>query len=169
MNKLAKEYSEGSDELYNCLINLWKNNFETIGCCIGHNGHRQYIGLNRIDNEAIIKLLSILNKDNIIISFLNNHVSIKKYKDIDIYNNILNSLEIYIKGNNIAIDKNIVEAISFIDNNSYEYVNIHYYYKNGLLEKYINTSDLKLINKLKDRYEYTVLNKKLNMYHFIIK
>lgn len=26
--ELAKTYSEGSDELYNCLLELWKNGFE---------------------------------------------------------------------------------------------------------------------------------------------
>ena len=30
MNELAKEYSEGSNELYNCLIGLWKDNFGYI-------------------------------------------------------------------------------------------------------------------------------------------
>ena len=39
----------------------------------------------------------------------------------------------------------------------------------GILSKYINTSDLDLIDNLKEKYEYKILNEKLPMYHFIIK
>jgi hypothetical protein len=174
MNKeeLASTYSEGCNDLYFCLINLWDNNFETIGCCTGHNGkkgYRQYIGLKKKDNKKIIELLSLLNKEDITISFLNNNVSIKKNKNKDIYENVLESIKKINEINKIAIDSEIVDTISFIDNNDYDYVNIHHYYYKGILKKYINTSDIKLINKLKEKYEYKVLDEKLPMYHFIIK
>lgn len=171
--ELARLYSEGSKELYNCLLGLWDNGFETLGCCKGHddekNNHRQYIALKKNDNDKIIKLLTLLDKKDIIISFLNDHVSIKKNNDIDIYNNILNALDNYKTSNTINLDKDIIDIINFIDNNDYNYVNIHLYYDNQNIKKYINTSDMKLINELKDKYEYKVLNNKLPMYHFIIK
>ena len=114
---LARNYSEGSVELYNCLLELWKNDFETIGCCIGHNGNTQYIGLNRNNNDKLIKFLSLINKDDIVISFLNNHVSIKKNKNKDIYNSVLNSIK-KLNENDIAYkDKEIEDVINFIDNN----------------------------------------------------
>ena len=65
-------------------------------------------------------------------------------------------------------DKEIEDVINFIDNNNYKYANIRYYYYKGTLKKYINTSDLDLINILKGKYKYKVLNEKLPMYHFII-
>ena len=165
---LARNYSEGSVELYNCLLELWKNDFETIGCCKGHNNHIQYIGLNRNNNDKLIKFLSLINKDDIVISFLNNHVSIKKNKNKDIYNSVLNSIK-KLNENDIAYkDKEIEDVINFIDNNNYKYANIRYYYYKGTLKKYINTSDLDLINILKGKYKYKVLNEKLPMYHFII-
>lgn len=129
---LARNYSEGGIELYNCLSELWKNDFETIGCFIGHNGNTQYIGLNRNNNDKLIKFLSLINKDDI------------AYKD-----------------------KEIEDVINFIDNNNYKYANIRYYYK-GTLKKYINTSDLDLINILKGKYKYKVSNEKLPMYHLKI-
>lgn len=166
--ELAKSYSEGSNELYNCLLELWKNGFETIGCCKGHDNHVQYIGLNRNNNDKIIKFLSSINKDDITISFLNNHVSIKKNKNRDIYDDILDAINI-VENNTVDIDNKIEEAIKFIDDNNYKYINIHHYYFKGELNKYINTSDLNLINDLKGKYEYKILNEKLPMYHFIIK
>ena len=148
---LARNYSEGSVELYNCLLELWKNDFETIGCCKGHNNHIQYIGLNRNNNDKLIKFLSLINKDDIVISFLNNHVSIKKNKNKDIYNSVLNSIK-KLNENDIAYkDKEIEDVINFIDNNNYKYANIRYYYYKGTLKKYINTSDLDLINILKGK------------------
>lgn len=165
---LARNYSEGSIELYNCLLELWKNDFETIGCCKGHNNHIQYIGLNRNNNDKLIKFLSLINKDDIVISFLNNHISIKKNKNKDIYNDILNSIKNINENDIVNIDREIENSINFIDNNNYKYVNIHYYYYKGTLKKYINTSDLDLINNLKEKYKYKVLNEKLPMYHFII-
>lgn len=165
---LARNYSEGSIELYNCLLELWKNDFETIGCCKGHNNNIQYIGLNRNNNDKIIKFLSLINKDDIVISFLNNHISIKKNKNKDIYNDILNSIKNIYENDVVDIDREIENLINFIDNNNYKYVNIHYYYYKGTLKKYINTSDLDLINNLKEKYKYKVLNEKLPMYHFII-
>jgi hypothetical protein len=169
IDELARTYSEGSNELYKCLLELWKNDFETIGCCKGHDNHVQYIGLNRNDNNKIVKFLSVLNKDDIIISFLNNHISIKKNKNRDIYDSISDSIKQMNENNSIVIDTEIKNSIDFIDNNNYKYVNIHHYYFKGILQKYINTSDLDLINILKEKYEYKVLNKKLPMYHFIIK
>ena len=68
----------------------------------------------------------------------------------------------------VDIDREIENSINFIDNNNYKYVNIHHYYYKGILKKYINTSDLDLINILKGKYKYKVLNEKLPMYHFII-
>lgn len=168
INDLAKSYSEGNNELYNCLLELWKNGFETIGCCRGHDKHVQYIGLNRNNNDKIIKFLSSINKDDITISFLNNHVSIKKNKNRDIYDDILDAINI-VENNTVDIDNKIEESIKFIDDNNYKYVNIHHYYFKGELNKYINTSDLNLINDLKGKYEYKILNEKLPMYHFIIK
>ena len=165
---LARNYSEGSIELYNCLLELWKNDFETIGCCKGHNNNIQYIGLNRNNNDKLIKFLSLINKDDIVISFLNNHISIKKNKNKDIYNNILNSIKNINENDIVNIDREIENSINFIDNNNYKYVNIHHYYYKGTLKKYINTSDLDLINNLKEKYKYKVLNEKLPMYHFII-
>lgn len=165
---LARNYSEGSIELYNCLLELWKNDFETIGCCKGHNNHIQYIGLNRNNNDKLIKFLSLINKDDIVISFLNNHISIKKNKNKDIYDDILNSIKNINENDVVDIDREIENLINFIDNNNYKYVNIHYYYYKGTLKKYINTSDLDLISNLKEKYKYKVLNEKLPMYHFII-
>lgn len=168
IDELAKEYSEGSKELYNCLLELWKNDFETIGCCRGHNNHIQYIGLNRNCKDKIIKFLSLINKEDITISFLNNHVSIKKNKKKDIYDNILDSIKKLNENNSFDIDEEIAKSINFIDNNNYKYVNIHHYYFKGILKKYINTSDLDLIKYLKERYKYKILNEKLPMYHFEI-
>ena len=124
--------------------------------------------MNRNNNDKLIKFLSLINKDDIVISFLNNHVSIKKNKNKDIYNSVLNSIK-KLNENDIAYkDKEIEDVINFIDNNNYKYANIRYYYYKGTLKKYINTSDLDLINNLKEKYKYKVLNEKLPMYHFII-
>jgi len=41
--KLAKQYSEGSVELENLLLNLWQNGIETRGCCSGiPEGHPDF-------------------------------------------------------------------------------------------------------------------------------
>lgn len=71
---LAKEYSEGSKQLEECLLELWNNNFETIGCCKGHTDKipptKAYIGFKFNNNDTNIKFLSSLDKENIIITFV---------------------------------------------------------------------------------------------------
>lgn len=172
MDKYAKEFSEGEPQLENVLKNLWKNNFKTIGCCKGHEDHgRQYIGLKRKDNKKIVKLLSGLSKDDLTITFLFKNVGIQKNKESDIYSNVLNSLE---ETNEVKIDEDILKVIDFIDNNNYDYTNIRFYYYKGVLNKYVNTCDVDLINILKDKYNYKIIassifGNNLPCYHFIIK
>ena len=172
MDKYAKEFSEGEPQLEKTLKKLWENDFVTIGCCKGHKDHgRQYIGLKRKDNKKIMKLLSALNKEDITISFLFKNISIKKNKESDIYSNVLNSLE---KVDDIKIDEDILKVIDFIDNSNYDYTNIHFYYYKGVLNKYVNTCDVNLINILKTKYDYkitvsSVFGNNLPGYHFIIK
>lgn len=172
MDKYAKEFSEGEPQLEKTLKKLWENEFVTIGCCKGHGDHRrQYIGIKRKDNRKIVKLLSALNKEDITITFLLKNVVIKKNKESDIYFNVLDSLE---KLDDIKIDEDILKVIDFIDNNNYDYTNIRFYYYKGVLNKYVNTCDVDLINVLKNKYDYKIIasslfGRNLPVYHFIIE
>ena len=174
INKYSKEFSEGDDRLEKVLKKLWTNGFETIGCCKGHDEYeKQYIGLNRNDNEKIVRLLSLLNKEDISITFLFNHVAIIKNKNNDIFTNILDSID---KINCASTrDEEIAKVIDFIDNNNYDYTNIRFYYYKGKLNKYINTCDANLINILNKKYKCQKVIKNLNFnnnlpcYCFIIK
>ena len=167
-DKYSKEFSESEPLLEEVLKLLWNNNIETIGCCKGHDNYKQYIGF-RLDNiDKIIKLLSSLDKKQIQISFvkLNNkiNVSIRKYGDIDIYNNIKNALN---KDFEDSYIKNIITKL--LNNTSKEYFNIHLYYKDNVVSEYLNTTDLDLIKEYKNKYEYKILNEKTHMYNFKIR
>lgn len=164
---LARQYSEGNNDLYQCLQLIWNNGFETIGCCKGHDNKRQYIGFKINNLEKCINLLSSLNKEDIIISFLvegnQRNFSIKKNKNKDIFNNIIDSL------NKTSTDNVINKIGNYINSYNDKYLNIHLYYLNNNVNIYINTTNDNLINELKNKYKYTILNDKTNLYHFIIK
>ena len=157
IDKYAKEFSEGDESLEKVLKLLWTNGFETIGCCRGHDNKKSYIGLNIKDEDKIIKLLSSLDKNNIIITFNSSNkyynCSIKSYEENNnaIFKNILDSFS---KEN---IDDNIKSIIEEIKNRkSSDVLNIWLYYKNGKEpNEYRNTMDKELIEEYKKKYELT--------------
>lgn len=167
IDKYSKEFSEGNELLEITLKLLWKNDIKTKGCCKGHDNKKQYIAIDLTKNkDIIINLLSSLNKKDIHISFvsMNNNigVSIKKYKDEDIFKNIIESLNLDKIDNNI---KTIIENI--INRNNDSYYNLHLYYNNNkLVSCILNTNDSNIIKKYIKKCEYKMLNEKLNMYQF---
>lgn len=169
IDKYAKDFSENDPKLENALKLLWKNGFETTGCCKGHDNKKAYIGIKVKDISKTTTLLSALNKNNIIISFLKYNdsfnCSIKSYNKSDIFTNIINSID------QKSIDNNIKEILNKLEKRkSKDYLNVHLYYKDSIKpDIYINTTDLKLINEYKNKYDYKLLNEKINMYHFDLK
>ena len=168
--KYAYEFSEGNHSLEKCLLKLWNEGFETIGCCRGHDNHKAYIGL-KLDEKAI-KFLSNIKKENIIITFLsfinektnNLHYSIKEINSNKIFNNIINSFD---KDN--KIDNDIMVAINFILKKHYGYINIRIYYKKTTTT-YIVTDNLELIKYfLKHNEKSTILDKYKHLYSFKIR
>ena len=123
--KYAYEFSEGNHSLEKCLIKLWDEGFETIGCCGGHGNHESYIGF-KLDDKAI-QFLSNIKKENIKITFSsliideiqNLHFTIKEINNDNIFDNIINSYD-----KDEHIDSNIVIAINFILKKHPGYVNI---------------------------------------------
>lgn len=168
VDKYAKEFSEGDPLLEQTLKVLWNSGFETKGCCRGHDNKRAYIGIKINDTDKTIKLLSSLNKNDIIITFLSYEgelsCSIKSYNNNDIFSNILNSFDKNIVDNEI---EKVINKLAVRKNK--DYLNVHFYYNGSTLPKmYINTTDLELINKYKNKFDYMILNEKINMYHFDI-
>lgn len=169
VDRYAKIFSENEIKLEETLKLLWKNGYETIGCCKGHKKESAYIGFSIKDTEKIINLLSSLEKKNIIISFLkfngSINCSIKSYNKSDIFTNISNSINQKNSDNKI---KEILNKLEKIETN--DFINIHLYYKDSSKpDIYLNTTNLKLINEYKNKYNYIILNEKMNMYHFELK
>lgn len=166
--KYALEYSEGNDKLYDCLIKLWDKDFITIGCCKGHEEERkkQYIGFKIDNKDKIIKLLSALSKEDISITFTSSDnkksTSIRKNKNLDIFDNILENID----GDKTA--NYINEIINYILDFNGKYLNIRIYYFNNKMSVYVNTSDDNLISNLKAKYKFSLLNENQNIYHFEI-
>lgn len=82
--------------------------------------------------------------------------------DVD-FDNTIKSID----GN--KIDDNINKLIDYVIQFRGGYLNIHLYYFENLLHVYINTNYNNLIKRLKDKYKFTIINEKSNMYHFIVK
>lgn len=167
--ELAKEYSEGSSELEKCLLKLWNNGFETIGCCKGHADKpksKPYIGFKFNDIEKSVRLLSSLDKENIIINFTSqDHKKtfvIRKNSE-PIYDNIMNAIDGY------KIDNDIMKILTFLSNyDDAEYITIRIYYKDNEYKVYVNTVNPKIIDEFKEKYCYKLLNEKFQLYHFIV-
>lgn len=64
--KLAKQYSEGLEELEQLLNNLWNLGIDTLGCCRGHNDKLPYIGI--VVNDYSINIIN-----HLMIKFLNDN------------------------------------------------------------------------------------------------
>ena len=166
IDKYAKEFSEENENLEKVLKLLWNDGFETVGCC-GDNSNTSYIGFKVVDINKLIRLFSSINKSDVRIAIVKNAssftCSIKKYKNEDIFLNILNNYNKNLVDNDI---KRLFEK--FNDYKGIEYINSQYYYFDNNLYKYFNTSDLDIVNDFKDKYEYKVLNEALHLYSFKI-
>lgn len=169
LDKFAKEFSEGSIDLENTLKILWKNNFETVGCCSGHDNKTEYIGFKVDDKDKYINFISSIDKSKIHISFVlknkNLIVSIKKLGDTDIYGYITSAINGINKDNEI---ESIINKLSNYQKNNY--INIHLYYDNKELTSYkMITDDTNIIEEYKSKYEFVIINEKTNYYCFKIK
>ena len=163
----AELWCERNKDLRQVLLFLWNKGIWTCGCCSGHNGQKQaYVGLEIGDNyKTILKVLSAVNKENIIISFV-----VSSYKKIvglkanteEVFKKIL---KMEYKEN----DKDLEQIMKYILTLNSTYANVRLHYKNNKFNLYINTSDKKLITKLKEKYDFMIINEKNNMHHFIIK
>ena len=61
LQQLANEFSEGNIYLENTLLNLWKNDIKTQGCCNGHNDKESFPYINiLIDNSNLYKINNII-------------------------------------------------------------------------------------------------------------
>lgn len=157
IDKYAKEFSEGDKLLEKVLKLLWTNGFETVGCCRGHEDKKSYVGFKITDEDKTIKLLSSLDKNNIVITFTSSEKdsisTIKSYvnNDNSIFKNILDSFT------KEKIDDEIKSVVEEIKNRkNKDYLNIRYYYENSeSVNEYRNTTDKKLIEEYKKKYELT--------------
>ena len=169
--KYALEYCEGNADLYKLLIKLWDNNIETVGCCSGHDLKKAYVGISLEKNiDIILKILSSVKKDDILISFTSNgicrNVSIKNTnhsREHNFFIDVINALD------ENDISKEIADIIDYILNFKDGYINIRLFYKNNKQNMFLATNNLELIEKLKNDYEFVILNEKINMYYFSIK
>lgn len=168
----AKEFSEGNPNLENLLKEMWNRNFETVGCCTGHDNDKSakpYIAFKVNDKNKTLNLISSINKKNIRISFTTNEGEINciitSRNRQDIFNDIIKSLD----RTNTDIDLNkLLDKVINLNKDSYNNLLI-YYDDNGNIESIrFNTEDKDTIEKLmKDNYSYQALNK--SIYHFFIK
>lgn len=155
--KYAYEFSEGNHSLEKCLIKLWDEGFETIGCCGGHGNHESYIGF-KLDDKAL-QFLSNIKKENIKITFSsliidgiqNLHFTIKEINNDKMFDNILNTQCIINK-----VDKDIMTVINFILKKHLGYVNIRIWYEKTT-KIYIVTDNLKLIEYFSKHNEKTII------------
>lgn len=163
--KYAKVFSEGSKELEKTLLSLWNKGIETKGCCKGHDDKKskQYIGISLDKNlDMVVHLLSSLDKNNLHISIVRLKddylVSIKKYNNEDIYDNIIKSID------GKALNKNIENTVNKTLKYKLDYyINIHYYYKNNKLKEcHFITNDPNIINKSKNKYEIEAMGGDFN-------
>lgn len=168
----AREFSEGNPNLENLLKEMWARNFETVGCCTGHDNDesaKPYIAFKVNDKNKTLNLISSINKNNIRIGFTTNkgeiNCGITSRNRQDIFNDIIKSLD---KTNTNMYLKEVLDKV--FDLNRVNFNNLIIYYDdNGNIEGIrLNTDDNNTIEKLiKDNYSYQPLNK--NIYHFIIK
>ena len=155
--KYAYEFSEGNHSLERCLIKLWDEGFETIGCCGGHGNHESYIGF-KLDDKAI-QFLSNIKKENIKITFSsliidgiqNLHFTIKEINNDKMFDNILNTQFIINK-----VDKDIMTVINFISKKIDGYVNIRIWYKEKI-NIYIVTNNEELIDYFSNIYKKSTI------------
>lgn len=155
--KYAYEFSEGNHSLEKCLIKLWDEGFETIGCCGGHGNHESYIGF-KLDDKAI-QFLSNIKKENIKITFSsliidgiqNLHFTIKEINNDKMFDNILNTQFIINK-----VDKGIMTVINFISKKIDGYVNIRIWYKEKI-NIYIVTNNEELIDYFSNIYKKSTI------------
>lgn len=171
----AKEFSEGNPILENLLKEMWQRDYETIGCCTGHEDDetsRPYIAFVVNNKSKTINLLSSINKDNIRIGFVTDNgklqCSISALNDQDIFQDIIDSLD---KDSNNEDILNYLDKMLELDNNKYN--NLIIYYRNNKIDKIrFNTNDMVIVQKLIDKgYSYQKLGKISNLvlYQFIIK
>ena len=168
--KYAYDFSEGNKSLEKCLLMLWDNGFETIGCCGGHNGHKSYIGF-KLDDKAI-RLLSNIKKQDVKITFVSLfneenqkiNFTIKEIYNDSMFDNILKTYNC-----KQTIDEDIKLVIDFILKKFDGYVNIRMLYKKKLIVYFV-TDNLKLIDYFLglDR-ECICIDKSKSLYSFRIE
>ena len=115
--KIATEFSEGSERLKNLLLKMWSNNIETYACCVGHGGKSKAYLFFDVRNFPQNKLSLILKKsmelykkDVVELTFSNN------YEKEELFDR--KGLSIYRKDETISTDDffNIIDEILFGEN-----------------------------------------------------
>ncbi len=169
--KYAKVFSEGDIYLEKLLLEVWNQGIHTIGCCRGHNEKKSYIAFDlNVNIDKVIDILKKIKKENLGISFIH---SDNKYSMSIKSCNISNSIKNIVNNMNKEIDDlsdDLEKTINYLNNRAKkEYLNIQFKYLNNSKIIYINTWDKELINELKDKYDYMILNEKLELYQFKIE
>lgn len=166
----AYDFSEDNKSLEKCLLTIWDNGFETIGCCKGHDDYKAYIGFKL--NDKAIRLLSNIKKRNIKITFVSLfneksreiNFTIKDINNDNMFDDILKTYN-----SNQKIDEDIKSIIDFISKGFDGYVNVRMLYKERLVI-YLVTDNLKLIDYFLGLHrECVCINKVKNLYSFRIE
>lgn len=131
----ANIWCEGNEDLKQVLLFLWNKNIWTCGCCSGHNGlKRAYVGLEIEDNhDTILKLLSSIEKENIIISFMTS----KLKKIVSIKGNDKDIFKLILMAKYQENDKILEKAMRYVLNSNSKYTNLRLHYKASKLNIYI--------------------------------
>lgn len=176
--KYATLFSEDNKVLEEILMMLWKQDIYTVGCCKGHDDKEPgvpYIGISLYnDLDMIVNILSNISKDDIRISFVGRGAS----KSVGIHNRSLDNknnkklfadiMDTLKRDNFLYYDNDIKKLIDYVISFGSDYINIHLYYNKSKRNVYFITDSLVIINKLKKKYDYNVINEKCHLYSFFI-
>lgn len=159
----AKEFCEGNINLYNLLLLLWNNNFETKACCNGHinnvnKEHGPYISLviTKEKLEILITLITyLLQYDYIDIEISNTYklgyrLCIRAAKiNCNLFIDIINGLnQILIKKSYVFQDERIKQLLYVISNYTTELNLYTLYRKNNEIKLALQIYD----DELKGKY-----------------
>lgn len=159
---LAEQFSEGNDNLKMALLTSWKNDVQTVGCCIGHkercdeNGMVKKLCVDFDTKEIVERKLSFEDSLSSYISFKikieNSSVLSKLYTAID--NKYLDkvSLQLSVHPHGFLImNIHIAESVK---NDCFEFISNFYEVNNNYQESELFSFFVSLEENAKDNNDY---------------